>query len=192
MYASEKTKQVKDRTLFITTAIFLLASVVCFIINYSVNRTINWSLFPVGALIVIWATITPLLIMKKNKMLGLYAGLSLTLIPFLFLIQKLAGVKGWVMPLALPIAGLFLIALGVSLVAFAYFKSNKFYPAAFTVFLFGVIVNFGVGVIVSNFLNNNNANDISRTSTMTGSIILSILLVIAGYIKGNRVKPGRT
>src|SRR6478735_2851543 len=121
MYASEKTKQVKDRTLFITTAIFLLASVVCFVINYSVNRTINWSLFPVGALIVIWATITPVLIMKKNKILGLYTGLSLTLIPFLFLIQKLIAVKGWVVPLALPIAGLFLIALAVSLVAFAYF-----------------------------------------------------------------------
>jgi hypothetical protein len=191
MYALEKTKQVKNRTMFITSTIFLLASVVCFIINYSINRTINWSLFPVGALIVIWATITPLLIMKKNKILGLYTGLSLTLIPFLFLIQKLVAVKGWVMPLALPLAGLFLIALGASLVAFAYFKSNKFYPAALTVFLFGVIVNFGAGVIVGNFLNNNNANDISRTSTMTGSIILSLLLVIAGYTRGNKVKPGR-
>jgi hypothetical protein len=191
MYALEKTKQVKNKTMFITTSFFLLASVVCFIINYSVNRTINWSLFPVGALIVIWATITPPLIMKKNKMLGLYTGLSLTLIPFLFLIQKLVAVKGWVMPLALPVAGLSLIAFGASLVTFAYFKSNKFYAVALTVFLFGVIVNFGVGIIVSNFLNNNNADDISRVSTMSGSIILSLILVIAGYIKGHKVKPGR-
>ncbi len=191
MYALENKKQVKNKAMFITTAIFLLASVVCITINYSVSRSINWSLFPVGALVVIWATITPLLIMKKNKTLGLYTGLSLTLIPFLFLIQKLVTAKGWVMPLALPVAGLSLIAFGASLVAFAHFKSNKFYPAALTVFLFGVIVNFGVGVIVSNFLNNNNANDISRVSTMSGSIILSIILVIAGYIKGHKVKPAR-
>lgn len=190
MYALEKTKQAKNRTMFITTTIFLLAAVVCCTINYSVNRSIDWSLFPVGALVVIWATITPLLTMKKNKLLGLYAGLSLTLIPFLFLIQKLVAVKGWVMPLALPVAGLFLIAFGASLVAFVYFKSNKFYPASLTVFLFGVIVNFGVGVIVSNFLNENNTNDISRVSTISGSIILSLILVIAGYIKAHKVKPG--
>ena len=189
MYALEKTTQVKNRTIFITTTVFLLVSVVCFTINYSVNRSINWSLFPFGALVVVWATITPLLIMKKNKMLGLYTGLSLTLIPFLFLIQKLVAVKGWVMPLALPVAGLSLIAFGASLLAFAHFKSNKFYPAALTVFLFGVIVNFGVGIIVSNFLNENNANDISRVSTMSGSIILSLILVIAGYIKAHKVKP---
>lgn len=191
MYALERTKQVKNRTMFITTIIFLMASVVCCTINYSVNRSINWSLFPVGALVVIWATITPLLIMKKNKLLGLYTGLSLTLIPFLFLIQKLVAVKGWVMPLALPVAGLSLIAFGTCLVAFVYFKSSKFYPAALTVFLFGFVVNFGVGVIVSNFLDKNSANDISRVSTMSGSIILSLILVIAGYIKGHKAKPAR-
>jgi len=177
---------VDNRTAFIITILFLLISTICLIINYSINHAINWSLYPVGALIVIWATIIPLLILKKYKTLGLFTGLTVTLIPFLFLIQNLATVKGWAMPLAMPIAGLSLLALGISLLGFTYFKLNKFYPAALTVFLFGVIVNFGVGVIVGRFLNGNNVNDISRVSTMSVSVILSLILIVAGYIKKNK------
>jgi membrane protein YdbS with pleckstrin-like domain len=182
----KKEKKLKTRAAFVITIIFLLISAACLIINYSVNHSINWSLYPIGALIVIWATIIPFLIMKKNKALGLFAGLTITLLPFLFLIQNLASVKGWVIPLALPVAGLSLLAFGVSLIAFTYFKLNKFYLAALTVFLFGVIVNFGVGVIVNRFLNKNDTNDIYRVSTMSVSVILSLILIVAGYIKRNK------
>lgn len=182
----KKRKEINNRTLFIITSLFLLMSVVCLTINYSVNRSINWSLFPIGAFILIWATILPLLIMQKNKASGLFVGLTITLIPFLFLIQNQATVKGWVIPLALPIAGLSLLGFGVCLIAFAHIKSNKFYPVALTVFLFGVIVNFGISIIVSRFLNENNVIDISKVSTMAGSVILSLILIVIGYIKRNK------
>jgi membrane protein YdbS with pleckstrin-like domain len=181
-----KRKETNNRTVFTITILFLLISTICLTINYSVNHSINWSLYPIGALIVIWATITPLLIMKKYKTLGLFTGLTISLISFLFLIQKLATVKGWAIPLALPIAGLSLLALAVTLLGFAHFKLNKFYMAALTVFLFGVIINFGVGVIVGRFLNENNVNDISRASSLSVSVILSLILIAIGYKKRNK------
>ncbi|HXB46102.1 MAG TPA: DUF6320 domain-containing protein [Puia sp.] len=189
MNVFNKRKKITDRIIFIITAFFLLISVICLIINYSVSRSIDWSLLPIGALMVVWATVLPLLIMKKNKALGLFVGLTIALVPFLFLIQNQATIKGWVIPLALPVAGLSLLAFGVSLIAFTHMKSSKFYPVALTVFLFGVIVNFGVGLIVNSFLNENNVIDISKVLTMSGSVILSLILVVAGYIQSNKTSP---
>ncbi|MEB8389481.1 DUF6320 domain-containing protein, partial [Rhodobacteraceae bacterium KMM 6894] len=51
-----------NRTVFITTTIFLLIAIICLIINYSIDNSINWSLYPIGGLIVIWATLIPMLI----------------------------------------------------------------------------------------------------------------------------------
>jgi membrane protein YdbS with pleckstrin-like domain len=73
-----------DRPVIIISAIFLLVSMICLIINYSVNRSISWSLFPIGALIVVWAMIVPLILMDNNKSLGVFVGLAATLIPYLF------------------------------------------------------------------------------------------------------------
>ncbi len=172
-----------NSTLFITGVFFLFLALVCFIINYSIDRLISWSLYPAGALVVIWATIAPLMLMKRNKTLGQYAGFTITLIAYLLLIQYLVPDKGWFIPLALPVAILLLLALGISIIAFTRFSINKYYAAAITVFLFGVIVNFGVGVIVDNFLNRSYVNDISRVSTIAGSVIVVLLLVAIGYIK---------
>jgi hypothetical protein len=148
MQAGYKTN---DRPISIITAIVLLVSVICIIINYSVNHSLSWSLFPIGALIVIWAAIVPMLILNNNKSLGLFIGLAITLIPYLFLIQSLTSTTGRAMQLAVPIVMLALIALGISLVGFRYI-TNKFYAVALTVFLFGVLANYGVSIIVGRFL----------------------------------------
>lgn len=178
-------KTINEKAIFIISAVFLVISVILLVINYSVNKAINWSLFPIGALVVIWATILPLLILKKNKALGLFIGFAITLIPYLFLIQSQVPVKGWVLTLALPIAGLSLLAFAICLIGFAQIKLNRFYPVALTIFLFGVIVNFGIGVIVSRFLNMAYVFDISRIYTISGSVILSLILFITGFIQGS-------
>ena len=174
--------------MFIVTAIFLAASLICLVVNYSVSGRIGWSLIPVGGLVLVWATIAPLLAMKKNRALRSFIGLTVTLIPYLFLLESMSSAKDWVLPLALPVAGLSLLALGISLIAFAYMKSNLFYPAALTVFLFGVIVNFGVGLIVRNFIGEEHYMDISKIWTLACSAILSLALVLMGLLQNNK-KP---
>lgn len=95
----------------------------------------------------------------------------------------MVAVKGWFIPLALPVAILSLLAFGVSLLMYDYFKINKYYAAAITIFLFGVIVNAGVDLIVENFLNKNDANNLSRVSTISASVIVALILVVIGYIR---------
>ncbi len=188
MNNSQAGKIRNERPIIIVTASFLIVAMICAIVNYSVNQSISWSLIPIGGLTMLWAMILPLLFMKNNKSLGLFAGLAITLVPYLFLIQSQTSTKGWVVPLALPIALLVLAALGLSLLAFRYIKSNKLYPVALTIFLFGVIANFGTGIILNSFLDGYNIDDIPRVFTMSVSALLSVMFVIAGYLQENNTR----
>ena len=163
------------------TILFLLIAMVCLIVNYSTARAISWSLYPIGGLIIIMASLFPLLILKKYKAFGAFVGLTVTVIPYLYLIQTLVATKGWFIPLALPIALLSLLALGISLMAFTSKKINKITAAAVAVFMFGVIVNYGVGVFVNRFLNENNGDEIIRVAIVYASVILSLILMIIAF-----------
>lgn len=186
MITTTITTKVNARGGLILSAVFLFLAIVCLTVNYSIDQFFSWSLYPTGALMLLWATITPMLVMKKNKALALFSGLSITLIPYLFLIQWLVPGKGWVIPFALPIAILSLAALAISLFMFNNSKINKWYSAAVTVFLLGVAVNFAVGKIISGFVNGTNADDISRIWSMSLSAIAALTLVVTGYLKKSK------
>ena len=177
-----------DRPVFYISTLFLLISIICLIVNYSIAISITWSLYPIGGFIVIMASLFPLLILQKYKAIGLFAGLTVTLIPYIYIIQTLVSVKGWFFPLALPIVILSLLALGISLMAFTSKKLNKIAATAITVFLFGVIVNYGVGVIVNRFLNENNESDKFRVLTISISVIISLILMIVAYTRRKEAK----
>jgi hypothetical protein len=162
--------------------VFLFACLVCFIVNYSIDRFFSWSLYPAGALFMIWATITPFLLLQKNRAAGSFVALSVTLIPFLLLVQWLVPAKGWFLPLALPLAILVLAGLGICLFAFRFIK-NKLYSVAIAIFLFGIVVNYGVGMVVKKFLPSSGIDEVARISTMTAAGILSLLLAVVGSIK---------
>ena len=86
MNTHPETANSSKKVIFIVTVILLFAAGICLIINYSIDHSFNWSLYPTGALMVVWATLAPLMMMKKYRVLGLFFGLAITLIPFLFLI----------------------------------------------------------------------------------------------------------
>jgi hypothetical protein len=180
-------QKVSWRAEIVLSALFLFSSLVCLVVNYSIDHSFSWSLYPTGALFMIWATVTPLLIFKKNKDLGALAGLCCTLIPFLLLAQWLVPAKGWFLPLALPLALLVLVSLGICIAAFRFIK-NKLYSVALTIFLFGVLVNYGVGVIIKNYLPYSGFDEISRMSTIAASGMLSVLILVIGSIKKTIVR----
>lgn len=177
----------KNRAISLISGLCLFAAGVCFIVNYAIDQKLTWSLFPAGGLAVLWAAIAPLLLLSKNRDLGVFAGLSSTIIAYLFLIQYLVPAKGWVLPLALPVALIALTAFGVSLMLFTRSKINKLYSAAITVFLFGVVVNFFTERIVDNYTGNARPGVINRFTIIT-TLAIVFLLFIAGYITANRTR----
>lgn len=172
----------------IITAVFLFSAFVCLLCNYLINHAVTWSLYPIGALFLMWAVLFPIFKIKKFKALASLFGLTITLIPYLFLVEYLAEVKGWVLPLALPITIVSLIALGITILIFNNNKILKLYSIAIAIFLFGVVVNLSVGIIVDDFVEISAKNDISMFTTTIVSIFFIILLVSAGYIRDSKTK----
>jgi hypothetical protein len=170
------------RAEIILSGVCTFACLVCFIVTYAIDHFFSWSLYPASILFMIWATITPLLLLQKNKAEGSSAALSGTLILFLLLVQWLVPAKGWFLPLALPLAILVLAGLGICLFAFRFVK-NKLYPVAVTIFVFGVVLNYGVGMVVKSYIPYSGIDEVARISTMAAAGILSLLLVVVGTLK---------
>ena len=175
----------------IFSGILLVSAMICLIVNYAIERAISWSLFPIGGIFVLWAMVTPFLMLKKNKLLGLFFSLSATLLPYLYLIQQLVSAKGWFLPLALPTVLLALAAFGTILLLTRWVKINNFYLMGLTAFLFGVVVNYGVALIIGRYLNDKNVLIGWNMHTILASMVLALILLVAGFLKDNKVHCNR-
>lgn len=169
--------------LFIIFIASILSAFICLLCNYLIKHTFDWSLYPMGALIMLWSIIIPIFKFKRYKILSSLLGFSVTLIPYLFLIEFLVPAKGWVIPLALPIAILCIIVIGIILFIFFHTKINIFYSFAVTVLLFGVVVNVVINKLIASFLKCPGTNDISVFMTLIISVFLAVVLIVFGYIR---------
>lgn len=168
--------------------IFILAGFVCLLCNFVINHTINWSLYPVGAMLMVWLTVAPWFLMTKHRPVLSFTAFTVSLIPYLFLIERLSAAKGWVVPFALPILGITLPGLLIVVLLFSYTKINRISLSAFVVFIFGVLVNLSVNAFVQNYLHNQNQLNISVPITAISFILLSIILAVIGDIRRRKKK----
>lgn len=175
-----KTNKPSSKGLLIFSSIILaLIGILC-IINFSINHTLNWSLYPIGALLLIWATFAPA-DLPKYRLLGSFIGFSFSIFPFLYLIATLSGNMGWFWPLAVPLTLSFITALGVFFILLIQLK-NKWFKVAAAFFLFGVVLNFVVGVIIQHYLETHSIQEeIYNRATLFGSLLTSILLALIGF-----------
>jgi len=163
--------------------IFILAGFICLLCNFVINRTFNWSLYPVGAMLMVWLTVAPWFLLTKHRAVLSFAAFTISLIPYLFLIERLSAAKGWVVPFALPILGITLPGLLIVILLFSYTKINRISLSAFAVLIFGVLVNLGVNAFVQNYLHQQNQPNISVPITAISFVLLSIILAVIGDIR---------
>lgn len=163
--------------------IFILAGFICLLCNFVINRTFNWSLYPVGAMLMVWLTVAPWFLLTKHRAVLSFAAFTISLIPYLFLIERLSAAKGWVVPFALPILGITLPGLLIVVLLFSYTKINRISLSAFAVLIFGVLVNLGVNAFVQNYLHQQNQPNISVPITAISFVLLSIILAVIGDIR---------
>ena len=163
--------------------IFILAGFICLLCNFVINRTFNWSLYPVGAMLLVWLTVAPWFLLTKHRPVLSFAAFTISLIPYLFLIERLSAAKGWVVPFALPILGITLPGLLIVILLFSYTKINRISLSAFAVLIFGVLVNLGVNAFVQNYLHQQNQPNISVPITAISFVLLSIILAVIGDIR---------
>lgn len=171
-------------SLFILSTIFILASFICLLCDFILNKAFGWSLYPVGAMAVVWFTILAIMKVKKHKLEAIIVVFASTLTLYLFLIEHLVPIKGWVIPLAMPIAMSSIFAAYVVAALFIYTKINRLYVSAIIVALFGIIVNLVVQKAVFNFVGN--SDFIYSFIVVLSSVIASIILVAIGFLLEQR------
>lgn len=169
-----------SKGLFIFSGIIAVIIGILCIINFSISHTLNWSLYPIAALLMIWATFAPA-DLPKYRLLGSFIGFSFTLFPFLYLIATLSGNNGWFWPLAVPLALSLIISLGIFFFLLIHLKS-KWYKIASAIFLFGVLLNYMVGEIIEHYLAVQNIQgEIYNRATAYSLLLASFLFAGIGF-----------
>lgn len=173
-------KQPSTKGIIIFSSIILAIIAILSIINFSINQTLSWSLYPIGALLMIWATFAPT-DLPKYRLLASFIGFSFSIFPFLYLVATLSGDGKWFWPLAVPLALSLIVMLGIFFFLFLQLK-NKWYTVAAAFFLFGVVLNYMVGEIVTRYLDDHNIQgEIYNRATVYSFLLASILFALIGF-----------
>ena len=162
--------------LSIISIIFLTAIFVCVFIDYILNDSLTWSLYPVSSCVFVWLTFLPFMLkLKKRKILFSLCIFSMLIIPFLFVMEYASPVDNWVIPLAIPMV---IPSLAYLWIAFLLLKSkmNKWYVASILVFLIALL-NYFTNYYTSVYL-----NEIPNEYLLLNMFTLIILAVVIFFI----------
>ena len=182
----KKAVRATNIALFITTSVFLLAIFTCLLCNYAIDNTISWSLYAVGGEVTAWLVIAPLLQLKKHRYLVSMAGLTVSIMPLLLLIEYLCPIKNWVIPFAFPIVIVTVASLWVSVFLFEYTKIKRLYLISLMLLLYGILDNLSINSFVSNYLNLSKDN-ISPHITAISCGFAAIVLTVIALFKQKKV-----
>jgi hypothetical protein len=183
LHTNMPTNQSTPRGFIIFSASIIVVIGILCIINYSISSTLNWSIYPISALFMVWFVVAPAIGLPRYKLLGSYIGLSISLVPFLYKVAYLSSDGEWFWPLAFPLALSLLGSIGIFFILITQLN-NKWYLGAAAFFLFGVLLNFISAAIISHYLGDQNIPEqISNRITMFICLIASVLFVLIGLQK---------
>ncbi len=131
-------------------SITLLTPVILSIlVDWLFNHDLSWSLYAAASLIFVWSWSITLFIFKQNRLLKWNPFGAVTILIFLFTIEKLSGAHGWFLTIALPIT----IAFFTLLTLLTFFIRNNFLrelqiPAAiiFAIGIFCILIDGSISL----------------------------------------------
>ena len=130
------------------TLVCLISSAVCVIVDLAITHTLTWSWYPLSSIAYAWLIFTPLLI-KRNILAVWLTPVSIFVIPYLLLLERLTPNGNWFNKLALPIAIIGIVVLWLcSFIVKGLRKKNNWLMAAVLVFILCTVVAPVVTVIV--------------------------------------------
>lgn len=177
---SVKAKNKLKRNGYFLGITFLIAMFVCSICNIAINKEITWAYYPIGGIIVTWITAIPHFFVRKYKWLYSLLGFYIASIPYLFLIEYLSNIKGWVMLLALPIATIGVAYILVIVIMFMKLHISKWYIGSLSMTLF-IVIDYIINRIIESYINQNQ----SIVLKVSIEIFVTILLLIIGLYKNS-------
>lgn len=131
----------------IVLVLFMAAILVCLIVNFAVERKLTWAWFVVGGCIVGYLSVWALLLSGKNRIMKLLIVWSVTLIPYLYLIEicsnlYLENPEKWAGSFGVPVSICWLLALWVLFFIWKFTHANVWLILGIGTLLFFVAERF--------------------------------------------------
>jgi transcriptional regulator with XRE-family HTH domain len=153
-YANKVTVNKKESVKFIAkigiTVTCLLGIFICMICDMAISGAFTWSLYPITAISFAWLIIIPLFQFKKNNVCMSLISLSVFIIPFLFILNKIIGGIKFMLPMGIPISLIAIAYMWGIYILFSIKKSVKWNMAAISILL-GIPVSLIINYIVAKF-----------------------------------------
>lgn len=105
----------KKKYSILLSSLFLVAIIVCFICDVAIHSHFTWSLVAVVSILFVWGLLMPIIKLGKKGICWSLLVLSVLLLPFLYILEKL-----------LVVSHLFLLGTCISLVSLWYIWSVYF------------------------------------------------------------------
>ncbi len=184
-YADTATKKKAGNNRLVLTmvisAISLLAVIVCIICNYAIEGNLSWALFPISSIIFVLLVTMPLILWIKKRTIMSLTMFSVLIVPFLFVLEKIIGAQGLLMPVGMRVSAIAVIYLWLIFFLFSNSKVYKYVSTAIALFA-GLPVTWGINTVVSKFTGQP-ATDIWDVLTYSILGISGIAVFIFGYAK---------
>lgn len=188
-YADTATKNKSKNIRLLFTAAFssisLLGIIVCAICNLAISKNLTWALFPISSIIFAWTIITPAIIWGRKGILISLLLFSVLIIPFLFVLEQIIGIKDLILSMGTRISAVSLIYLWEIFFLF-YIKRLRVYGAASFAVLSGIPFSFGIQSIVSKFTKEPLV-DIWDVLSYSILIFTFIIIFVYGYMKYKKI-----
>lgn len=120
----------KRVTVALISVLLALPASICMVCNFIIDARLTWSLYVLGAMAFLWTIIIPPYLLRRNKeMMTIMIG-TLSMCAFLRFVEELSVIKGWYLPLALPIVLVVAFICFIMAIIFLYSDLRKFQIAA--------------------------------------------------------------
>lgn len=146
---TDRTKSVKLIAKWILTITCFLGLFVCTICDIAISGTFSWSLYPILAITFGWLVIIPYLQCQKYSIIMSLISLSIFVLPFLVILDRIIGGVKNLLTLGLPITLVSLVYLWGIYLLFSLIKKSKFFTLSISLVL-GVPVTLIINYILAN------------------------------------------
>ena len=127
----------------------LTPAAVCLLCDFIPNGNLTWSLYPICALVLLFLTFLPPILVDTHKLLYACLTALVTLNVYLFLVERFSHTEGWFFPIALPAVLAAALMIGIIVLLRKLDKLNKISLLA-TVLLANAIECLLVEILCSN------------------------------------------
>ena len=179
-------KDIRAALIVAISALSFLGIIICMICDFAITGRLTWSLFPVSSLVYFWLITVPAIVCVKREIFCSLVLVSFLTIPFLFALEKIIGINGLIMPLAIPIFVTSIFYLWVAYLMIGRTKWPKYISVA-TTFFVGLPIALGINFIISN-RTGEPIIDIWDILAYVILFILSVLIFGVGYIRNKRIR----